>query len=851
MNKFLCIHGHFYQPPRENPWTEEIELQASASPYHDWNERICAECYEPNGNARVLDTRHRITDIVNNYSLISFNFGPTLLDWLECKAPGVYERILQADRESLNQWGHGNAIAQAYNHMILPLASRRDLETQIIWGIEDFRFRFNRYPEAMWLPETAVNYQTLDALHRHGMKFLILAPSQAERIRKLDDDTWIDVGNGTIDPRRPYRCYLMGENEEKSRDRFIDIFFYDGALAAGISFGDLLVDGARFAERLDSAYSAADPAPQLIHAAADGETFGHHKKFGDMALAYVLRRAGTYGFELINYGAFLERFSPQWEAELKRGVHDEGTAWSCIHGVGRWKQDCGCRVADHPGWNQRWRKPLREAMDGLRDRLATVFESEGKKYFTDCASARNAYIRVVLQRTDEELDRFFENQCSAEVAPADRVSALQLLEMQRHGMLMYTSCGWFFNELSGLEATQIIQYADRAMQLAAVIAPDDLEAAFVEKLAEASSNIPGYGTGRDIFYRLVRPCRVSMQKVLNHIVIAAAFHGNAAQHYTMYCYCIDLLEHEQKSFGTVTLHVGRAQVMSLMTRETQEFFYALERSGGHACRSVIRRIMKGMDVSRTREEFFERCAAAPERLFPLMREFFGDEYYSLRDIFYEERQRILRQVLTKELDSYGDIYARMYDETRQTVEAAINEGLVAPWEFKKAAENTLSKRLQHALERLRDGLHDEAEREKIRQILAEARDFCYHLDLAPSLRLLQEILLEQLILLQEEFCGAHSDDMQDVVEYVHAARIEEINDFLDFINSLPLELNRTASQNILFRILMEKLPALRQRADSSNGKARELVESLCLLAEKLDFSTDCVAFQEKTGGQYS
>lgn len=843
MNKFLCIHGHFYQPPRENPWTEEIELQASAHPCHDWNERICAECYEPNGNARVLDGRHRIADIVNSYSLISFNFGPTLLSWLERKAPAVYERILQADRESLARWGHGNAIAQAYNHLILPLAGPRDRETQIIWGIEDFRFRFQRDPEAMWLPETAVNYATLEALHRHGMKFLILAPSQAERIRTPDTDAWIDAGAGTIDPRRPYRCYLAAENGEKNRERFIDIFFYDGALAAGISFGDLLLDGARFAERLNSACSAGDTEPQLIHAAADGETFGHHKKFGDMALAYVLRRAAdTYGFELINYGAFLERFPPRWEVELKRGAGDEGTAWSCIHGVGRWQQDCGCRVADHPGWNQRWRKPLREAMDGLRDGLAAVFESEGKKYFTDCAAARDAYIRVVLRRTDEEVARFFERHGRAGLDPADRVAALMLLEMQRHGMLMFTSCGWFFNELSGLEATQIMQYADRALQLAAAVAPDDLETAFVEKLAEAHSNIPGYGTGRDIFYRLVRPCRVSMQKVLNHIIIRAAFAGQAARQHTMYCYCIEILEHAEQNFGAATLHTGRAQVRSLMTLEAQDFFYALERSGGHACRSVIRRIMKGADVSGTRQEFLERCAAAPDRLFPLMQEFFGDEHYSLRDMFHEERQRILRQVLTKELDSYGDIYARMYDDTRRTVEAAISEGLVAPWEFRKAAENTLSKRLLHALERLRDGLHDEAERGKIRRILEEARDFRYHLELAPSQQLLQEILLEQFTLLQEEFCGAHSDDMQDVVEFVRAARIEEINDFLDFTNGLPLALNRTAAQNILFRILTEKLPALRRRADTSNGKARELVESLCLLAEKLGFSPDCVVF---------
>lgn len=845
MNKFLCVHGHFYQPPRENPWIEEIELQGSACPFHDWNERICAECYESNCYARILDGHNRIVDIVSNYSLISFNFGPTLLSWLEKKAPDVYGHILEADRESLQRLGHGNAIAQAYSHMILPLASEDDMETQVVWGIEDFRFRFKRDPEAMWLPETAVNGKTLDTLYRFGMKFLILSPAQAYRARPFGEDAWRDAASGDIDTRRPYRCFLEDYTGNKSSERFIDIFFYDGSLAAGVSFGDVLFDGARFAEQLNCIYDPDDPGPQLVHVATDGETYGHHKKFGEMALAFALRSAvERYGFELINYGAFLERFPPTWEVELKHGSNKQGTAWSCGHGVGRWQEDCGCRTGSHPGWNQKWRTPLREAMDFLRGSFAEVFEQEGKKYFTDARAARNGYIRVVLERTDDRVSEFFSHYGKEGLTGAERVQALMLLEMQRNAMLMYTSCGWFFDELSGLEATQIMAYADRAIQLAETFAGHDLEGPFVEKLAQAHSNISGYGTGKDIFLRLVRPRRVSMQKVLNHVVIASAFHAHVEPFQRMYHYRIEILEYEKKNFGASCVHMGRVNIQSGITLEEQSFFYVVSFQDGRAFRSVIRQMMRGVNFERVKLEFFQSCENYPGTVFAVMREFFGDDYYGLRDMFHEEKQKILLKLIAEEVKSYAGMYAKLYDDTRATVEPAIRDGLVIPWEFRKAAENTLSKRLHAAIEGLRDGLHDDVHRDSIRRIFSDALELGYCLDLAPSLKLLSDILKEQFENLRDEFSALHSEELRDSIEFIHATRIEELNDFLAFLNSLHLEFSRMVPQNILYRILREKFPALAARAHRGDEKARTIAASLLALAEKIDFSMRRFNLQE-------
>ncbi|MCI0530315.1 MAG: DUF3536 domain-containing protein, partial [Nitrospira sp.] len=473
---YLCIHGHFYQPPRENPWIEAIEPQESAYPFHDWQERVTAECYRPNAFARILDGQDRIVSIVNNYAWVSFNFGATLMSWLRVKAPDVYRRIQDADRESLERWGHGNAMAQCYNHLIMPLANAQDKITQIIWGLKDFAFHFGRPAESIWLPETGVNYDTLKVLVNFDLKFIILAPSQARRVSPLGKEEWISVENGNVDPSQPYRCFV-------GKGKYIDVFFYDGPISQAIAFEKLLGTAEFFTSRLEGAIDPNRMHTQLIHVATDGETYGHHFKGGEKALAFtVTQTASNHGFELTNYGNFLVYNPPIMKVELKEGPNREGTAWSCAHGVGRWKENCGCRTGGPEEWTQEWRKPLREALDWLRDQLIPLYEKEGSQYLKDVWKARNDYIQVILDRSEESRAEFLRRHArKKDLTWEEQVQIFKLLEMQRHALLMYTSCGWFFTEISGIETVQVLRYADRAIQLAEDFSLR-LEEAFLEFL---------------------------------------------------------------------------------------------------------------------------------------------------------------------------------------------------------------------------------------------------------------------------------------------------------------------------------------------------------------------------------
>jgi alpha-amylase/alpha-mannosidase (GH57 family) len=401
--KYICIHGHFYQPPRENPWLEAVELQDSAAPFHDWNERITAECYAPNARARLLDGQGKIDRLVNNYTRISFNFGPTLLSWMKDKMPDVHDAIVKSDQASRENFGgHGSAIAQVYNHMIMPLANRRDKTTQVIWGLRDFAHRFGRPSEGMWLAETAADDETLDALAEQGVKFTILSPFQAARVRPLANGDWQDVNGGKVDPSRPYLVKLAS-------GRSIAVFFYDAPVAQAVAFERLLINGDNYANRLKGAFAENGDRPLLANVATDGESYGHHFTYGDMALAAALESiANDPNFKLTVYGEFLEKFPPTHEAQIH-----QGSAWSCSHGVGRWKEDCGCNSGGHGGWNQQWRAPLRQALDWLRDEISPRFEAKAGELFNDPWGARNGYIDIVLDRSPESFNKFFKRNAVA------------------------------------------------------------------------------------------------------------------------------------------------------------------------------------------------------------------------------------------------------------------------------------------------------------------------------------------------------------------------------------------------------------------------------------------------------
>ncbi len=419
MDRYVGVHGHFYQPPREHAWLESIELQDSAYPYHDWNERITAECYAPNATLRILDAEGSIVAISNNYAGISFNIGPTLLAWLEANAPEAYHRILTADHESKEAFsGHGSAMTQVYNHMILPLANSRDRRTQVAWGIRDFEQCFGRLPEGMWLPETAVDLETLEVLVEQGTRFTVLAPHQAARVRRMGERAWQDVPGARVDPRRSYRVNLPS-------GRQIAVFFYDGGIANSVAFEGLLRTGDGLAHRLLAGFTEGDEAAQLVHIATDGEIYGHHHRHGDMALAYALDLIRQKGpAKLTNYAEFLERFPPTWEVQI-----EERTSWSCAYGVERWRADCGCHSGGSPGWNQAWRAPLQEAMDWLRDGIAPVFEEHGRQLFSDPWDVRNDYISVVLDRSDENVDHFLSRFAAHPLTDEERTRALKLMEI--------------------------------------------------------------------------------------------------------------------------------------------------------------------------------------------------------------------------------------------------------------------------------------------------------------------------------------------------------------------------------------------------------------------------------------
>ena len=680
------MHGHFYQPPRESPWLEAIEIQDTASPYHDWNDRITAECYAPNGAARLLDADRRILAITNNYAHISFDVGPTLFAWMERAAPETYARILEADRESRARFsGHGNAIAQAYNHMILPLATPRDKATQVAWGVADFRHRFGRDPEGMWLPETAVDNETLEALASAGLAFTILAPHQAARVRPLGAAEWTDVSGGRVDPKRPYLCRLPS-------GRPIALFFYDGPISHSVAFEGLLNSGDGLARRLGGGFVDRE-GTQLVHIATDGESYGHHHQFGDMALAAALRAVEERGVgRLTNYGEYLARFPPDHEVEIV-----ERTSWSCVHGLERWRADCGCRIA-HPEWSRAWRAQLRDALDWLRDELASVFEQIGGRYLRDPWAARDAYVDVVLARTPEAARAFLDAHARPHIGDEDRPPALEMLEMQRHAMLMYTSCGWFFDDISGIEAVQVIKYAARAVQLAER-AGVQLEHRFVRRLRAARGNVRHHPNGAAVYRQTVRPSIVTLPRVVAHYAMSSLFESYEAST-RLFSYTVDRHDANKETAAGHALAVGLVNAVSEVTGEAATAAYAVLHLGGHDLQCGVRAHATPEWYEDARavlaEAFLSRGASGALRL---LDDRFEGALFGLADLFLEERRKILGLLTEERLEKYEDVYRQMFEESRALLAFMRDSDAPIPPAFLMAAQYTLNRALELELRR--------------------------------------------------------------------------------------------------------------------------------------------------------
>ena len=710
--RYVCIHGHFYQPPRENPWLETVEVQDSAAPYHDWNDRITAECYAPNGASRITNKEDEIIRIMNNYARMSFNFGPTLLSWLQDYAPRAYRMILDADRTSAQHYGgHGSAIAQVYNHIIMPLANRRDALTQIRWGIADFAHRFGRKPEGMWLAETAVNRTVLDLMAQEGIKFTICAPGQCARVRRLvtpvDDAPpsdpeaarpWTETPNATVDPTHPYLVRL-------DEGRTISVFFYDGPASRAIAFEGLLNSGVDFGRRLLSSLhppAPGDPEPaQLSHVATDGESYGHHHKHGEMALSYAMHWIEEEKqAKLTNYGEFLEKFPPKWEAEVA-----ENTSWSCVHGVERWRSNCGCN-GGKPGWNQEWRAPLRESLDYLRDTTAPLAEQLAASLFKDLWAARDAYIYVVLDRSKASTDRFFDEYSAQPLTEAQRITALELLELERHIQLMYTSCGWFFDEVSGIETVQIIAYAGRVLQLAATLfgeAGAALEAAFLDILAKAKSNLPEIGDGAEVYRRYVTGMKIGLEQVGAHYAISSIFRSYPEDG-EIFCFDVHRESHEVFNSGRGRVALGRALIYSRVTEETEEICFAVLHLGDQNLSAAVKRYnpsdpeqVAAFAAFSTEVSTAIRRANLPE-IIRLIDRFFGDMAYSLTSLFADEQHRILNTILNQTISEMEDSLRKIYEDHASLLHFLTETGMAAPPALASAARFAINASLRRAIE---------------------------------------------------------------------------------------------------------------------------------------------------------
>jgi len=767
-NKFVCIHGHFYQPPRENAWLEVVEKQDSASPYHDWNERINFECYAPNAAARILDKERYIRKIVNNYARISFNIGPTLMSWLELNDAETYQRILDADQLSQVKFeGYGTALAQVHSHLILPLANQQDIETQIIWGIKDFQHRFQRHPEGMWLSETAVHTATLEALADNGIKYTLLAPRQAKAIRKIGTEQWFSG----LDTRRPYLCNLPSGNQ-------IVLFFYDGGLSQAVAFEGLLNNGENFAQRLLNGFDDNDE-PQLVHIATDGESYGHHHRYGEMALASCLNRIEESGVAgITNYSAFLAKFPPQWEVQIH-----ENTSWSCVHGIERWRSNCGCNGGRGAGWHQKWRAPLRNMLNWLRDEIYPLYEKEGSTYLNDVVEARNNYIEVLLNhRSSESINRFLSLYARRPLDNAERIKVLRLMEMQRQAMQMFTSCGWFFDEISGIETNQILQYANRAIYYAQQVGNANLHDAFLEQLAKAPSNI--YASGAESYLEKVLPAQVTLERVGMHYAASCLFNENP-EDLSLFNYTASNTHFERFHAGTQRFAAARTIVTSKVTKSEKHFSFAVLYLGQQNIIGYISTTMdeaKFMEMTRLTVEAFKSTNLGD--VIAIMQQYFQENQFTIWHLFRDEKRKILDQITGKRLKRAESDFRSIYDENYQLMSGMQLSEIPIPEAYQSVIQYVVNKDLRQFFQQ------PELHLEEINRLEQEIKKW--------KIRISDR---QWLVLLASERIFK---EVKQIMEHQNSiAKVQVLSQAITILQNIGIELDFWKSQNYFYSILKD------------------------------------------------
>ncbi|MCK4537483.1 MAG: DUF3536 domain-containing protein [Candidatus Krumholzibacteria bacterium] len=839
--KYVIIHGHFYQPPRENPWTGKIDRQDSAAPYHDWNERILRECYLPNARSRRLDGFGRVTRLVNNYEAISFNFGPTLFSWIEKEHPGLHDELVRADKVSLEKLGHGNAIAQVYNHIIMPLANRRDQETQIRWGVHDFRRRFGREPEGIWLAETAINEITLELLIEFGFRFVILSPFQAERMRPIDKSSkWKDVSSGDILTGRAYRCFGRKKKGKRILSRFIDIFFYDAPLSTDISFNQLLSNGDKLAEALESGFERC--GGDLINIATDGEVYGHHEPFGDMALAYLIDQAAPdRGLTLTNYGAFLDEHELKYEVQIKQGEGGEGTAWSCFHSVGRWKEDCGCSTGAPPGWNQKWRTPLRDGLDILRDGLAAIYETKAKDIFESPWKTRDEYIKSFDDLDTAESKSFIEKQAGRKLSPEEMSTAASLLESQRNSLLMFTSCGWFFNDISGIETVQDLKYAARAIDMAeraekATQAETDTLAAtdinpistlqndFLEILAGARSNIAEQGTGRDIFNAARKYSSVEPSLLAGQYALASNLDCRAASP-ERYGFEFDDTGRVEISPGSTSMIIGRFTMADPLTLASYDYKYLLLPDEPARITCLLSECSGNDDYTKTRDRFKAiDSESSRQDIIRAAVEHFGGRIFAMRDLFPEDKEKILDKLAERQIASIMGQFTELYMENRELLRLFTETSMRPPESLLVQARTVLADRLKSEMAHWERALDDKGLK-GVHDVLSEAKYYGVDIDRTEIASIFEGFFLESLGKLRE---GLNSD----LADKLHV--------FAEYSYGIGIPIIQHEIQNELFFIMTTVMEEALVRIGKGKGFSSDVssVSSFLRLARRFNFNTD-------------
>ncbi len=799
--KWVCFHGHFYQPPRENPWLEAIEPQPSAHPYRDWNERITAECYRPNTAARVVDGQGQIIQIVDNYERMSFNVGPTLMSWLEHHARDVHDSLIAADKASrLRFGGHGSAMAQAYNHMIMPLASPRDRVTQVRWGIADFKRRFKRAPEGMWLPECAVDTPTLETLAAEGILFTVLAPHQAKAWRPPGGEWRMTP----VDPGRYYKYKLPS-------GKSIDLFFYDGATSQAVAFERLLSDGHHIISRMTSRGPVEGDEPTLCHIATDGETYGHHHRYGDMALAWALSQVeqGWNGTRLTNYAEFRTKVPATWEVQLA-----ENTSWSCAHGVSRWRDDCGCNSGGKPGWNQKWRRPLRDALDWLREQASGALDSVGGVLFKDPWAARDAYIDVLLDGRAAR-EEFFAKHASHPLDASERVRALSLMEMARHAMLMYTSCGWFFDDLSGIETVQCMQYALRVAELIQEVGGFSVETEFVDRLSLARSNLPEHGDGRKCWSLFVRPARVDPSKVAAHVAVHALVEPDPARAVAVDGFHVELIDRIERRSGRARMVAGTVRVKSALTEAATALCFAGLHLGEQHVTGGVRTPPSPSEWASTLKELRDSLETgdvfagqrAIDRHFP-------GAHLSLGALLPGSRERVLAAVLGEAIRDAEKQIVETYDENAPLIRWLVAHDLPVPEVLRTVAEASLRRKVLAALS------GENADFYALREHIAEAAEVKVSLD-TPEIALAASEGLRRLI-----------DRVETTEAGLDLTALDTVTRAADIAAKMKSSVDLWFAQNATWR-LMQKLPELRAKGKHGDTNALTAASDLERLARSL------------------